>query len=284
MLRRLRGPVKQRRSAHQRPFSCVCAPSGTVDYHRLMPDRATPEGTLRTAVDVGIPLLAVFFVSILVYLGWNALDDWAVNAGVTALAIAITITVIDWIISRERVGRERQRAARALWEECRGWTECVACSWALMADLLPYQAPPDADTVTRVWLVEHDEALTEQRFMQAPDADALIRAAVTYARVLGKTEALYRESLPIPLVEGIEHFTEATQHAEELFGSQRSNANDPTVRGYALAAVVKTALRLGEAVARIREVDSIPKFQTPFEGARGRVWRAYDAARQKLKL
>jgi hypothetical protein len=64
---------------------------------------------------IGAGVLIVFAIAwIVVYLAYDGLDAWAPNIATSAVALAATITIVDWIVRREGQRRVQPRVDRVI--------------------------------------------------------------------------------------------------------------------------------------------------------------------------
>jgi hypothetical protein len=216
-------------------------------------------GSLR----VGRPGLAEYLATMLVVVAIAAiilydnhrLRAWTPNVATSALSIAITVTVVGWIVRHEARARVRPRVERTLyWMGLgfRGFLSAIVIDYAGTHDATFEPIPATAREMIELWLAEQEHEDVARVRSEGERLPMLLAEAREYVRELEDHRARDLDVLEPDLIRAIDDFGWHTAQATQLLGmAEQGLLNDRAdTERVALMTVMQGAQQLTSALER----------------------------------
>ncbi len=195
------------------------------------------------AEGLALALLLVATGAIVLY-DRHELRAWDPNIVVSAISIAITITVVSWIVRREAQKRIRPRVERTLY-----WMG-LSFSGFLSAVITDYSGthyksfkpiPGKASEMLDLWLAEQENEDLPRRLLDGESLPMLILEAREFTRTLEEYRARDLDVLEADVVTAIDDFGWHTGQAVQLLGmvDQGLLGDQARTEGTALATIIQ---------------------------------------------
>lgn len=218
---------------------------------------------LRSLRGVARPGLAEYLAGVLVLIAAGAivlwdnhkLRAWTPNIATSALSIAITITVVAWIVRHEARTRIRPRVERTLyWMGLgfRGFLSAIAIDYAGTHHRTFKAIPATATELIELWLAEQGNEDVPRRRLEGERLPMLVAEAREYTRELEQHRERDVDVLEPDLVRAIDDFGWQTGQAIQLLGMAEQGllTDKRDTEGVALMTVVQGAQQLAAALGR----------------------------------
>lgn len=150
-----------------------------------------------------------------VYLGrHDKLREWAPNIAVTAFALAITITVVEWILRREARARLRPRVERvgqSIEVAFESFISGVCIDYAATHGARYYEIPDNAIDMLNLWLTEQDMEDRPRELQGNERLPMLADAAMECINELEESRARDLDVLEPEFVRAIDDFRQSVR-------------------------------------------------------------------------
>ncbi len=150
----------------------------------------------------------------------DKLREWAPNIAVSAFALAITITVVEWIVRTEARARVRPRLDRVIYWmglAFRGFTGAIAIDYAGTHRDSFKEIPPDAGEMFAMWLAEQDNEDRPRHVLPGERLPTLILSGREFGQQLEIARARDLDVLDPNLVAVIDKFRWHVGQAVQCF-------------------------------------------------------------------
>lgn len=204
---------------------------------------------------LAVALVAIAALALVIGITTSRLDNWMPNIATEALAIGVTIAVVERIVERERRRRVQPRVDRALGVLSSDYVKFARmaqfdyASTHLSSDLT--EVPEDPLAMLKFWQERHG---TETSSRSLPGRrPLLLEEGITLVRKAQRIAEADRELLPSDLVIAIDNLSQTFGGRGDLFLDMVEDNYLPPSQGldnWLCLVMVENARHLGEALRR----------------------------------
>jgi hypothetical protein len=162
----------------------------------------------------------------------DAADAWMPNVATTAVGVAATITVVEWVVRREARERLKPRTDRALYWiglELRMFMESVLMDYAETHRHTYRPIPADVGEMIDQWNADHDVEDNPREYIEhgGTRAPLIVTEAIKLAQRLDQARSRDLDVLEPGLVRGIDDFGWAAAQGLQLCALAQADWNTP---------------------------------------------------------